>query len=48
MEEIIKTFGMCLLYMLPLFLLAAVAAKMLSGGGIISDAVLLFMNGLTG
>lgn len=48
MEEIAKTFGMCLLYMLPLFLLTVVVVEMLSDGGIIYDAVRIFMNGLTG
>ena len=48
MEEIAKTFGLCLLYMLPLFLLTALIVEAMRGSGIMNDIVRMLMNSLTG
>lgn len=48
MEEIAKTFGLCLLYMLPLFFLTVLIVAAIKDSGIMNDIIRILMNGLTG
>lgn len=48
MEEIAKEYGMCMLYMLPVTAFTIIFLKLIAAGGILCQAVTVYLNGLAG
>lgn len=48
MKEIVEQFGMCMLQMLPAFLLIGLYIGMMCSGGVLSDIVSNYMRSICG